>query len=236
MKDEIQERLEKVWEKIEKAKIHSRRTLDKVCLVAVTKGVGPGKIQRVIESGIEDLGENRWQEFRDKFPLVDSVNTPGIRWHFIGRLQKNKVKHIVKSMYCVQSLDSWELALELNHRVSQKNKRPFPVLVQVNLSGNPVQSGFKENELFPFLERLTELDNLMVNGFMTIAPFVQEEKVVRETFSRLRMLRDMARQRNLPGGAPGDLSMGMSEDYEWAVEEGATILRLGRALFGERRP
>ncbi len=236
MKKTVQESLAEVLNRVEKAKVHSGRSSDTVRLVAVTKGVGLDTIQQVVQAGVKDLGENRWQEFRDKFLSEHSIAVRTIQWHFIGRLQKNKVKHVVPSMCCIHSLDRWDLAGEVERRAVQEGKSPFPVFVQVNMTGNPAQGGVKENELFTFLEKLTALEGLKVCGFMTIAPLCQEEKKTRNIFSRLREVRDMARQRKLPGGVPGELSMGMSDDYEWAVQEGATIVRLGRALFGERRP
>ena len=196
-----------------------------VTLVAVTKTHGPEAVHAVWEAGVRDVGENRVQEALAKMSRVDVP----VRWHLIGHLQRNKAKSL-DNFVLVHSLDSARLADALCASGLARG-RVVDVLVQVNASGEATKGGYSLEELVPEAERLTTLAGVRVRGVMTMAPFGAEERVLRATFSGARDARRILRE----AGHPADeLSMGMSSDYEAAVEEGATLVRLGTVLFGAR--
>jgi hypothetical protein len=196
-----------------------------VTLVAVTKTHGPDAVRAAWEAGIRDVGENKVQEALAK---MEAVDVP-VRWHLIGHLQRNKVKAL-DHFALVHSLDSARLA-DAVCAVGIARERAVDALVQVNASGEESKGGFSVDELRAEAERLTTLVGVRVRGVMTMAPFDASERVLRATFAGAREAREVLRE----AGHPADeLSMGMSNDYEVAVEEGATLVRLGTALFGAR--
>jgi len=198
-----------------------------VTIVAVTKGFGPEAVTAARAAGLPDVGENRVQEALDK---MAQVTDPGIVWHLIGHLQRNKAKLIPGRFALVHSIDSLELAEELAKRVASQGTRQR-VLVQVNVAGEEQKSGCTPADTGPLARRIAALDALALEGLMTIAPLTDAPEVQRTTFRGLRQLRDALQQEGL--WAP-TLSMGMSGDFATAVEEGATVIRLGTALFGAR--
>jgi pyridoxal phosphate enzyme, YggS family len=199
-----------------------------VTLVAVSKTVDAALLRDAVAAGLNLLGENRVQEAAAKAPLV-----PGARWHLVGPLQANKVRRAVEVFDAVQSVDSVGLAERIDRlaREIRPGKR-YPILLQVNVDDDPAKAGFAPAALAAAIARIAELDALEVRGLMTIGRLVTEPDAARPTFRRLRELSATLRD----GGAPigPELSMGMTDDFEVAVEEGATIVRVGRALFGER--
>ena len=196
-----------------------------VTLIAVTKTYGPDAVRAVWEAGVRDVGENRVQEALDKQAAVEVP----VRWHLIGHLQRNKVKAL-EHFALMHSLDSARLA-DAVCAVGLARGRPVDALVQVNVSGEESKGGLTLDELAPEAERLTTLVGVRVRGVMTMAPLGADERVLRATFAGARAARDVLRE----VGHPADeLSMGMSNDYEIAVEEGATMVRLGTILFGAR--
>ena len=196
-----------------------------VTLVAVTKTHGPDAVHAAWDAGVRDVGENRVQEASAKMERVDVP----VRWHLIGHLQRNKVKAL-DNVALVHSLDSGRLADALSDYGVARG-RAVDVLVQVNGSGEASKGGYAPDELVPEAERLTGLAGVRVRGVMTMAPFDASEAVLRATFGAARVARDVLRA----AGHPADeLSMGMSNDYQVAVEEGATLVRLGTVLFGAR--
>jgi pyridoxal phosphate enzyme (YggS family) len=197
-----------------------------VTLVAVTKTVAAERVAAAVHSGITDLGENRVQEALAKRDLV-----PPARWHLIGHLQTNKAKSAATAFAMVHSIDSERVAAALaEHR--PEDGEPLPVLVEVELTGIASHTGVSAADVEALLRALATLPHLRSVGLMTMAPHVADPEQARPTFARLRSLRDDLEQRL--GIALPELSMGMSDDYEVAVEEGATIVRVGRAIFGER--
>lgn len=198
-----------------------------VDLIAVTKTHGPDAVEAAWACGIRSVGENKVQEALDKMAHV----TAPVAWHLIGHLQRNKAKHATR-FALVHSMDSARLADAL-HDVAQKAGTRLRVLVQVNVSGEESKGGYALSELEAEGTRLRGLDALDVAGVMTMAPLDASEAVLRETFARARTAREMLRS---AGHAAHELSMGMSNDFEVAVEEGATMVRLGTILFGERTP
>lgn len=198
-----------------------------VRIVAVTKTHGPEAVRAALSTGLEDVGENRVQEALAKQEQLQDVT---VRWHLIGSLQRNKARHAAGRFALIHSLDRIELADELARRVPGGGKQA--VLVEVNCSGEPQKGGVEPASLAALLERIRSLPALELRGLMTMAPLTSDESAQRAAFSRLRAERDrmQAAGYDLP-----ELSMGMSGDFPAAVEEGATMVRLGTLLFGERQ-
>ncbi len=196
-----------------------------VTIVAVTKTFGPDAPMAAFTVGLADVGENKVQEALDKIPLVPAP----LRWHLIGHLQRNKVK-FVDPFVLVHGMDSPRLA-EALHTYGVQRGRPVPVLLQVNVSGESTKGGVSEADVPALALALRQRDGLDVQGVMTMAPFDAPDATLRATFGGARRCRDRLREAGLPAQA---LSMGMSGDFELAVEEGATMVRLGSILFGAR--
>jgi PLP dependent protein len=199
-----------------------------VALVAVSKTVPAEALRDAFQAGLDVLGENRVQEAATKIPLV-----PGPRWHLVGPLQANKARRAVEWFDVIESVDSIELAVRLDRLA--RDVRPderYPILIQVNVDADPAKAGFDPAALRMAVTRIAELEALDVRGLMTIGRLVSEPAAARPTFRRLREVSASLRDAGLPLGP--ELSMGMTDDFEVAVEEGATIVRVGRALFGER--
>lgn len=209
------------------------RSLEDITLVAVTKGVDVTRMKQAYDLGIRDFGESRLQEV---LPKRSELSTPSLRWHFIGHLQTNKVKRVAGDFLLIHSVDSFKLAEALNREAVTQGVVQ-PILLQVNVSGETSKHGIAPDETPVFVERVArELPGLQVKGLMTMAPYHVEMEAARPHFRRLRELRD-AIARQAPDGVSLDhLSMGMSQDYPVAVEEGATLIRIGSALFGPRDP
>ena len=193
--------------------------------MAVTKTHGPDAVQAAYDAGLGDVGENRVQE---ALPKMDAVAVP-VRWHLIGHLQRNKVKSLPR-FDLLHSLDSARLA-DAVHELGQSTGKPVDALVQVNVAGEETKGGFERAEWAPEAERLRGLAGIRVRGVMTMAPFDTDEATLRRVFSGAREARDAF---VAAGHDATELSMGMSNDYEIAVEEGATLVRLGTVLFGAR--
>lgn len=223
------------------------RSPDSVKLVAVTKTVDIDRIEEAYDLGIRDFGENRVQEARSKLDGIAADPSRGaglrtraeagpghgdVRWHMIGHLQRNKAAQAVSLFDTVESVDSLELA-ELLSRLALNSGRVLPVLLQVNVSQEPSKHGFSVAALWSAFESLVSLPAIDVRGLMTIAPMVANPERVRPVFRATRQLRDDLQGR-FPGFPLPELSMGMTDDFEVAIEEGATIVRVGRVLFGQR--
>lgn len=197
----------------------------RVTVVAVTKTHGPDTVRAAFEAGAPDIGENRVQEALAKMEAIDLP----VRWHLIGHLQRNKVKHLERFVL-LHSLDSARLA-DAVHEHGTRVGRSFDVLMQVNVSGERSKGGFEPEQLSEAADRLLGLSAVRVRGVMTMAPFDAGESELRQVFGAARAARELLASRGLPAL---ELSMGMSGDYEIAVEEGATMVRLGTTLFGAR--
>jgi pyridoxal phosphate enzyme (YggS family) len=204
---------------------------DSVRLVAVSKGFPSESVQAAYSEGHREFGENRVQEAMRKRTELDGL-APAIVWHLIGHLQTNKAKSAVKTFQMIQSIDSAKLAESLALHAGNQMVR-MPVLLEVNVAGEASKSGFAPEQLALQAEHVLSLPNIDPRGLMTVAPVVDDPKLVAPVFARLRELRDEIRERfRLPRFS--ELSMGMSDDYAEAIRQGATIVRLGRAIFGER--
>lgn len=222
------------------------REPSEVRLVGVTKGFGPEVAAAAVAAGVRDLGENRVQEARDKIPAVDALlgraEVPGQRspnpdvrpvWHLVGHLQRNKAHHAVTLFDWIHSVDSLPLGHEIARRAVAAG-RQVNVLLQVNVAAEPQKHGARPEEASALADALTGLAGLRLRGLMTIAPMAADPEQVRWVFQELRELRDRIRaERGIP---LDELSMGMTDDFEVAVEEGATMVRIGRALFGDVHP
>jgi pyridoxal phosphate enzyme (YggS family) len=219
--------LEQVRTRISEACARAGRPVESVKLVAVSKRQGPDAVRALAEAGVELFGESRVQEARQKIPLCPG----GLTWHMIGHVQRNKVRDIVRLFSYVHSVDSLRLLEALDGAAAEAGKT-LSVLLEVNVSGEGSKFGLAPDEVPAVLERCGSLMNLDVSGLMTIPPFTPESEDARVHFARLRELRDAWRDSS---GFPLDeLSMGMSHDFEVAIEEGATWIRLGTILFGDR--
>lgn len=225
--EDLRANLKMVMERIAEAALRKGRNPSEVRLIGATKGVDPQRILEAIEAGLRDIGENYVQEAQRKQPLIG----PRAHWHMIGRLQTNKARHAVRLFECLHSLDSLELARELNKRAKTEGKK-MKVLIQVNLSGEATKGGIKAEEVLSFLEGISEFEWLEPIGLMTLPPPPKDPEDSRPFFRTLRQLRDMLEERGI---RLTELSMGTSDDFEVAVEEGATMVRVGRAIFGERK-
>lgn len=206
------------------------RNQEDIKLMAVSKTVPPERVQQAIKAGITWFGENYVQEAREKIPAVGQ----NVSWHMIGHLQTNKVKYVVHLFDWIHSVDRIELARELDKRAAQ-NQRTLKVLIEVNVSGEVSKSGAEPSRVLELVRQISVMPNLNVQGLMTMPPFFENPEEARPYFVALRRLRDKIEGENIPGVQMKELSMGMTGDFEVAIEEGATIIRVGRAIFGERQ-
>ena len=195
-------------------------------LIAVTKTVPPEIINNLINTGVCNIGENRVQEILEKYPLLDT----NFRIHLIGRLQTNKVKYIIDKVCMIHSLDRIALALEIHKQALRKNTR-MPVLIQVNIAGEEQKAGIAPQELRNFLVKCAELSGIAVKGIMAMMPLNADSELLKTFFNEMRKLFEELRQNPVQGISMDELSMGMSQDYTIAAHEGATMVRIGSALF-----
>jgi PLP dependent protein len=224
---DISENLERVREQVATAAQKSGRSVDDIELVAVSKTHDVSRVREAVEAGQQLFGESRVQEARVKIPDLPS----NLRWHFIGHLQRNKIRHALPLFELFHGIDSLDLAQDMDRISDEEGVRPR-VLVEVNVAGEGSKFGFKPDQLQRDMESLLELPRVTVEGLMTIPPLAPEAEASRQFFVRLRELRDQLEkqfQLNLP-----NLSMGMTNDFTIAIEEGATLIRVGTAIFGER--
>lgn len=225
------ERLTQVRARISSAAIRSGRNAEEITLVAVSKTHPPQLVREAIAAGIADFGENKVQEAEEKIPQVDRDS---VRWHLIGHLQSNKARKAVGLFDVIHSIDSVSLARRLERMCEEENREELPVLIQVDLGHERTKTGASENELPKMLPAFKECRRVKLQGLMTLPPFYDNPEDVRPFFHRLRELRDELRAQGAFGDGRGELSMGMTHDFEIAIEEGATIVRVGTAIFGER--
>jgi PLP dependent protein len=227
----IAARIAAVRERIARAAARAGRRADEVTLVAVSKTHPPAVIAAAFEAGLHEFGENKVQEAAAKISTFVALRERGLRLRLIGHLQSNKARRAAEIFDRIDSVDSTELGARLD-QIAAEAGRVLPVLIQVELGGESSKSGLTEGQLFPALESLRALAHLRLDGLMTIPPPSDDPEAMRPFFRRLRESRDRALAAGLLQG--GELSMGMSDDYEVAIEEGTTMVRVGSALFGER--
>lgn len=220
----IAENFEQVRERIAKAALRAGRSPERIRLIAVTKMVPVDRIREAVEAGVTDFGENYVQE---ALPKIQQVG-PGPRWHFIGHLQRNKARHVVGSFEMVHSLDSIPLADELQKRAAKAGITQN-VLIEVRLDPAETKAGVNEEDLWPLIDHVVGQPNLRLCGLMGMPPLLSDPEETRPYFRQLRQLGE-----RLPSTCGRELSMGMSHDFEVAIEEGATMVRVGTAIFGPR--
>lgn len=226
----ISRRLERIRHKIAEAALRSGRKPDAVKIVGVTKTVSPDRIREAVEAGIRILGENYIQESLAK---IDALASRDISWHFIGRLQSNKAKFAVRHFDLIQSVHSEKLAMAIN-RQAAKNSRVQPVLIQVNTGQEATKSGVPPSDAVDLVKRISRLENISVRGLMTMPPFFNAPEHVRPFFRDTADLKKKIEDAGIDNVSMTELSMGMTGDFEVAVEEGATLVRIGTAIFGDR--
>jgi pyridoxal phosphate enzyme (YggS family) len=229
--EELRQHLESVQAQIAATALRVKRRPEDITLVAVSKTHSAPAVQLAIASGVTDLGENRVQEAETKIPIVGRT---AARWHLIGHLQSNKARRAVELFDVIHSLDSVTLARRLDRVCVELGREVLSVLIQVDLGQEATKSGASENELPEIVAAVRQSETLRLTGLMTLPPYFDDPEQARPFFSRLRELRDELRAHEVFGVGTGELSMGMTHDYQVAIEEGATIVRIGTAIFGAR--
>lgn len=222
----IKDNIKDINRRIKAACKKSGRDLSEITLVCVTKGVDPYTMNEVFIHGIKDIGENRVQEAQKKRADV----LPGVRWHLIGHLQTNKVKDAIDLFSIIHSVDSLDLANKIDKEAKKKNKSA-EILVQINTSGEETKHGIRPEEVTSLLREISVLGNIKVLGLMTITPLVNDAETVRPYLKHLREIFENMKNETIPNVEMKYLSMGMSQDFEIAIEEGANMLRIGSAIF-----
>lgn len=225
------ERIEEVRTRLTAAAGRSDRSVDEITLVAVSKTHPAEALAEAIAAGLDNFGENRVQEAESKIPAVGRT---AARWHLIGHLQSNKARRAVELFDWIHSLDSPDLAKRLNRVCDELGREELPVLIQVDLGHETTKTGIDEQGVSELVAVTRECSRLRLMGLMTLPPFFDEAESVRPYFRRLRELRNELKAKGAFGDHPGELSMGMTHDYEIAIQEGATMVRVGTAIFGER--
>jgi pyridoxal phosphate enzyme (YggS family) len=225
----IEENLKIVQKRIAEAALKTGRQPGDITLVAVTKTVASDLINQAIAGGVDVIGENRVQEAVQKQPEI----TGGVQWHLIGHLQSNKAKKAVEMFSLIHSVDSPDLAREIGRRALEANKVQ-EVLLEVNTSGEPQKYGFQIEEVVKVVNDLNDVKGIKVMGLMTVGPLTEDDQRVRKAFRRLRIIFQEAAKLGLPNVQMKHLSMGMSGDFEIAIEEGSNMVRIGSAIFGSR--
>ncbi len=227
---EVKENILRIRERIAAAAARAGRDPSGVRLMGVTKTVSDDRILQAIEAGIDIIGENYVQEARRKIELMGK----SAEWHFIGHLQTNKAKYAVRLFDMIHSVNRMSLAEELNRRAAAAGV-VCRVLIEVNLGGEESKSGAPPEEAPALIRSVAQMANLSIRGLMTMAPWYDDPERARPCFAGLRAIRDRIAAENIPNVTMRELSMGMTDDFEVAVEEGSTIVRVGRAIFGERK-
>ena len=231
MDEGIGQNLAAVHERIAAAARRSGRDAAAITLVAISKTFGPEKVRAAWDAGQRDFGENKVQEALQKITATADIS--GIRWHLVGHLQSNKAKKAAGSFTCIQSIDSMELLRRLESAAAEQNATP-EVLVQADLAGEATKFGVSEADVESIVRAAAESKSLRLTGLMLVPPWNEDQERTRPWFVRLRELRDRLVAAGIPGSSLSHLSMGMSHDFEAAIEEGATIVRIGTAIFGKR--
>ena len=230
---QLESRLAQVRDRITAAAVRCGRAPEEVRLIAISKTHPAAMVKQLIEFGAVDIGENRVQEAEQK---IAEIGRDKAQWHLVGHLQANKARRAVALFDVIHSLDSLDLARRLDRLCAEEGREKLPVLVQIDLGHEETKSGIEESELDDFVEALGPFTRLEFCGLMTLPPFFDDAEQSRAFFRRLRELRDKLAARGAFANGEGELSMGMTHDFEIAIEEGATMVRVGTAIFGERAP
>lgn len=226
----IDENLRRINEQIAEACLKTSRDERSVKLLLASKTVEPERIREAFQLGQTLFGENKAQELNQKIPFLQDLP---IEWHFIGHLQSNKVKDVINSCQLIHSVDRLSLAKEINKQATKRNQRA-KVLIEVNTSGEQTKSGLPPHQVMEFCHQVQEYNHIEVKGLMTIAINSSQKNKIRDCFKKLANLAEQIKSLNFPNQNMTELSMGMSSDFPIAIEEGATIIRLGSSVFGAR--
>lgn len=226
---DIKKNLEVIKEKIDRAAQKSGRKGTDITVIAVTKTIDVARINELISYGIQNIGENKAQELKDKYPQID----PSVNWHFIGHLQSNKIKYIIDKVKLIHSVDSEKLAYNINE-AAKKHDKVMDILLQVNVAEDENKFGLSYKEVEPLLYKLKDLKNIRVRGLMTIVPYDEEAENNRLYFRRMKQLAVDIDNQNIDNISMEFLSMGMTNDFEIAIEEGSNMVRIGTGIFGAR--
>ncbi|HPB39338.1 MAG TPA: YggS family pyridoxal phosphate-dependent enzyme [Flexilinea sp.] len=226
----MKDRLENIRERIKIAAVGCGRNPETIRFVAVSKTVSVERVRRAIEAGVTILGENYIQEAQEKIRILSSYP---VSWHFIGHLQTNKAKYVVRLFDLIHSVDSLRLAQEINKQAGKLNKVQ-KILIQVNIGEENSKSGVYLKDAERLIREISHLQNLSVRGLMAVPPYYSDPEKVRTYFAAIRELRDQIKKENITNISMDELSMGMTGDFEVAIEEGSTLIRIGTAIFGKR--
>lgn len=226
----VKKRIEKIRNRIKQSALRSSRNPSDIRLVAVSKTVAPQDIKSAIDAGVFIFGENYIQEAMQK---IDEIADSRLAWHFIGHLQSNKAKYAVRYFDLIHSVDSFKLAKEINSQAKKVNKVQ-DILVQINIAMESTKSGVSAKDAISLVKDISTLENVSVKGLMTVPPFFNQPETVRPYFKALALIKDRIQKESIKHIEMKELSMGMTGDFEVAVEEGATLVRIGTAIFGER--
>jgi len=227
----IKENIDDIVKRIEVTCKKAGRNPNDITLIAVSKTVESPKVREALEAGIDNLGENRVQELIKKY---EDLKDTGIKWHMIGHLQKNKVKYIIDKTVLIHSVDSLSLAEEIDKRAKNKGL-VANVLIELNIGEEESKFGIKEENIYDFIKSLENFENIRVLGLMTVAPFCENPEDVRWVFKKMKDIYDKISTMNLKNAEMKYLSMGMTNDFEVAIEEGSNMIRIGTAIFGARK-
>lgn len=225
----LKENLAVVETKVQKACEASGRSRNEVTLIAVSKTKPIEMLQEIYDAGVRDFGENKVQELTEKYEVMPKE----IRWHMIGHLQRNKVKYIVDKVALIHSVDSLRLAQEISKEAVKKDVT-VPILIEVNISGEETKFGLEAGETIAMAEEIAKLPNILIKGLMTVAPPVEDPEENRTVFRKIKQLSVDITNKNIDNVTMEILSMGMTNDYTVAIEEGATMVRVGTGIFGAR--
>ena len=226
----MKNRIEKIRKRIEQTALSCGKDPLNVQLVAVSKTVPPENVRAVVEAGVFIFGENYIQEAMGK---IDEIADRRLSWHFIGHLQSNKAKYVVRYFDLIHSVDTLKLAKEINRQAKKLNKVQN-ILVQVNIAMETTKSGVASKDTISLIREISKLENLSVKGLMTMPPFFNQPEKVRPYFKALAELKNQIHEESIAHIEMKELSMGMTGDFEVAIEEGATLVRIGTAIFGDR--
>jgi pyridoxal phosphate enzyme (YggS family) len=226
----IRENIEEIIKRKNEAALRCGKNPEDITIIAVSKTVDGSRAREAVIGGLDNLGENRVQEIMNKY---DELQDLPVKWHMIGHLQKNKVKYIIDKVELIHSVESIELAAEINKRASQHNIISN-ILIELNIGEEESKFGINENSVYDFVGSLERFENIKVMGLMTVAPFCENPEDIRWVFKKMKEIFDKISAMNLKNTQMKYLSMGMTNDFEIAIEEGSNIVRIGTAVFGKR--
>ena len=226
----IQKNIADILKNVEASARKVGKTLADITVIAVTKTVDCERAKEAVSAGLNNLGENRVQEFMNKYEKMDNSD---ISWHIIGHLQTNKVKYIINKVKLIHSLDSVALAEEIDKRSGQRGV-VTEVLIELNIGEEESKFGIKNYELIDFIKSVENFENIKISGLMTVAPYMENKEEVRWVFKEMKRLYDLVSDMNFKNVKMKYLSMGMTNDYDVAIEEGSNVIRIGTAVFGSR--